>query len=51
LYDSLNIIRVIKIKDNEMGEACSTHGRDEKCVLNFDRKSEGLRPHGRYRRR
>jgi hypothetical protein len=24
-----------------MGGACSTDGRDEKCVLNFSRKSEG----------
>jgi hypothetical protein len=27
-----------KIKVEEIGGACSTHGRDEKCVKNFGRK-------------
>jgi hypothetical protein len=30
LYPSPNLFRVIKIKEDEMGGACSTHGRDEK---------------------
>jgi hypothetical protein len=29
LYISLNIIRVIDFKENEIGKACSMHGRDE----------------------
>jgi hypothetical protein len=37
LYASPNFIRVIK--DSEMGEACSTHGRVEKCVQYFGRKT------------
>jgi hypothetical protein len=28
LYSSSSIIRVIKIKEYEMGRACSTHGGD-----------------------
>jgi hypothetical protein len=28
-----------------MGGACSTHGRDEKCVYNFDRKNVNGRNH------
>jgi hypothetical protein len=35
LYASPNIIRVRKIKENEMDRTCNTHGKDEKCVLNF----------------
>jgi hypothetical protein len=27
-----------KTKDNEMGGACSKHGRDEKCKQNVSRK-------------
>jgi hypothetical protein len=30
-----------------MGGACSTHGRDEKCIKTSVRKPEGKRPHGR----
>jgi hypothetical protein len=26
------VIRVIKVKEHEMNGACSTHGRDEKCI-------------------
>jgi hypothetical protein len=29
LYSSPNIIRMIKVKENEMGRACSTNGGDE----------------------
>jgi hypothetical protein len=32
LYASTNIIRVKKVKEDEMDGTCSTHGRDEKCV-------------------
>jgi hypothetical protein len=32
LCSSPNIIRVIKIREDKMGEACSTHRRDEKCI-------------------
>jgi hypothetical protein len=35
LYASLNVIKVIKSKKNEIGRACNTHGRDEKCIQNF----------------
>jgi hypothetical protein len=28
-----------KIKKDEMGRACSTHGRNEKCVDNFNLKN------------
>jgi hypothetical protein len=30
-----------EIKDDDVSEACSTHGRDEKCVHNISRKPEG----------
>jgi len=26
-------------KEEEMGEACNTHGRVEKCIHNFGRKT------------
>jgi hypothetical protein len=32
LYSSPHIIRQIKVKENEVGKACGTHGRGEKCV-------------------
>jgi hypothetical protein len=35
LYDSLNIMRMIKIKEDKVGGACSTHGGDEKCMQYF----------------
>jgi len=35
----------------EMGGTCSMHGRDEKCIHNFNWKTEGRRPHGRLRHR
>jgi len=34
---------------DKVGGACSTHGRDEKCIL-FVGKAEGKSPLGRYRR-
>jgi len=30
---------VFRFKDNEMGGACSTHERDEKCIENFGRET------------
>jgi hypothetical protein len=35
LYASPNIIRMM----NEMKESCSTHGKDEKVIHNFGRKT------------
>jgi hypothetical protein len=34
-----------------MDRACSTHGRDEKCIRILVRKPEGKRPLGRTSRR
>jgi hypothetical protein len=28
-----------QVKEDEMGSACSTHQRDEKCIQNFDWKT------------
>jgi hypothetical protein len=30
-----------KIKEDEMGEACSAYGRDDKCIQNFSWKDVG----------
>jgi len=35
LYSSPNIVRVVKIKKNEMGGACSAYGGGERCVQDF----------------
>jgi hypothetical protein len=43
------IIRVIKIKEIEMGVARITHGRDEKYVKNFGQKPERKEPLGSRR--
>jgi hypothetical protein len=32
LYCSLKIILVIKLTKNKTGEACSTYGRQERCI-------------------
>jgi hypothetical protein len=32
LYSSPNIIRVIKVKKDDMDGACSMHGRQERCI-------------------
>jgi hypothetical protein len=32
LYSPPNIIRMIKIKEDQMDGACGAHGGDEKCV-------------------
>jgi hypothetical protein len=39
LYVSPNTIRVIKIMQDEINEASSTHGKDEKCIQSFVRKT------------
>jgi hypothetical protein len=40
-----------QIKEDEMGCAYNTHGRDDKCVQNFDPKVVGKKPPGRPRNR
>jgi hypothetical protein len=35
LYFSHNIIRVIKLKKNEMGRACGMYGEKEGCIQGF----------------
>jgi len=37
-----------QIKEDEIGGAWSKHGKYEKCIQNFDRKSEGKSPVGRH---
>jgi hypothetical protein len=39
LYSSPDIIRQIKIKENEVGRAYGMHGRGEKRVQGFDGKA------------
>jgi hypothetical protein len=39
LYSSPDIIRQIKLKENEVGRTCSTHGRGEKLVQGFGGKA------------
>jgi hypothetical protein len=39
LYTSPNVIRVIKSRGMRIGGSCSMHGRDEKSVQNFGRKT------------
>jgi hypothetical protein len=36
LYCSPNIIGVIKVKKDEMGGACSTYGKEERCIQGID---------------
>jgi hypothetical protein len=39
------------MKENEMGRACSTHGRNAKLIKKLVGKPEGKRSLGRSRRR
>jgi len=39
-----------KIKEYEMGGTYDEHGRGEKCIQNFSRNPEGMRPLGRSTR-
>jgi len=32
-----------------MGGTCSTHDRDERCIENFGRKQEGMKPKRRWK--
>lgn len=45
MYSSTNIIRMIKIKSDEIDKACSTHGAEVHTT--FTRKPGGKRPLGR----
>jgi hypothetical protein len=36
---SPHIIRVIEMKENEMGRTCDMHQRDEECIRNFGRET------------
>jgi hypothetical protein len=40
-YSSPNIVLVIKTRKNKMGGACSTCGRQEKCIEVFSGEPEG----------
>ena len=39
LYCSSNIVRVIKIEKNEMGDACSANGGEERHIQGFGRET------------
>jgi hypothetical protein len=39
LYSLPNIVRVVKIKKNEMGWACGAYGVGEKCAQGIGRKA------------
>jgi hypothetical protein len=39
LYSCPSIIRINKVKEDEMGRACSTDGRVEKCMYDIDGKA------------
>jgi hypothetical protein len=45
LYSSLDIIR--QVKANEVGGACGTHGRGEKCVQGFGGKAQRIETTGK----
>jgi hypothetical protein len=32
------------VKENEMGKACNTHGREEECIQYFDERLRPLEP-------
>jgi hypothetical protein len=51
LYSSPNIIRLIKLRKNEMGGKCSMYGERRGACRNLVGKTEGKRPLGRHRRR
>jgi hypothetical protein len=40
LYSSPDIIRQVEVKANEVGGACSTHGRGAKSVQGFGGKAQ-----------
>jgi hypothetical protein len=45
LYSSPNIVRVIKIEKNEMGEACNAYGGEEMRMQGFGGETSGKRDH------
>jgi hypothetical protein len=45
-----HVLLEYQITEDEIGEACRTHGRDQKCIQNLKNRSEGIRPLGRSRR-
>jgi hypothetical protein len=47
IFNDLRFIEVARVEIQEVGGACSKHGRDEKRF----RKPEGKGPFGRHRRR
>jgi hypothetical protein len=48
---SPNIIRMIKVREDEMGSECSLHGRQKECVQAFGGKARKKRALGRSRHR
>jgi hypothetical protein len=51
LYSSLNIVRVIKSRKNEIGGSCSAFGEEERRIKALVRKPDVKRPPGKRRRR
>jgi hypothetical protein len=51
LYSSPSIIRMIKVKEDEMGRACSTHEAKRNAYRILVEKPEGKRPLERLRYR
>jgi hypothetical protein len=51
LYTSPSIIRMISVKEDEMGRACSTNGTKRNAYRILMGKPEGKRPLGRQRHR
>jgi hypothetical protein len=51
LYSSPSIIRMIQVKEDEMGGACSTNGGEQECTQDIGGKAKGRRSMGRPRRR
>jgi hypothetical protein len=39
LYSSLNVIRIIQVKEDEMGRACTMHRREEERMQGFGGKA------------
>jgi hypothetical protein len=42
LYSSPNIIRMNKVKEDEMGRACSTQGSKEGCIEGFGGRAKRI---------
>jgi hypothetical protein len=50
LYSSPSIIKMIQVKEDNIGGACSTNGAKRNAYRILVRKPEGKRPLGRFRR-